>query len=144
MACELCGKEENLVSTYIEGIKFNVCSNCSKHGRVVSSGQVSSQQKTIVKRQELFEDVVEDYSDLIRNARESKGMTILQVANGLNEKESLISKIEQGHIKPDIKLAKKIENFFGIKLVATEKVNAGLTKEPTRNLTIGDLIKDLK
>ena len=69
MGCDLCGKEGNLVYAYIEGVKLHVCDKCAKHGKIVSSNNFSN-VKTVkpVKREEAYEDVNNDYSDLIREA----------------------------------------------------------------------------
>ena len=57
-----------------------------------------------------------EFPSLIRNARSKKGLTHDQLGQKINEKVTLIRKIETGSIRPDEILAKKLERFLGIKL----------------------------
>lgn len=57
-----------------------------------------------------------DFPSIIREARTKKGLTHEQMGQKLNEKVTLLRKIETGSIKPDEILSKKIERFLGIKL----------------------------
>jgi len=57
-----------------------------------------------------------DYPSLIRNARTSRGLTHDQLGQKINEKVTLIRKIETGAIRPDEVIAKKLERFLAIKL----------------------------
>lgn len=57
-----------------------------------------------------------NFSTIIREARTKKGLTHEQLGQKLNEKVTLLRKIESGSIKPDETLSKKIERFLGIKL----------------------------
>jgi len=60
----------------------------------------------------------------------------------MNEKESLIQKIESGHYEPSILLAKKIGRFLKIKLLEEhEEKHEKQSKSKTDSLTIGDFIK---
>ena len=65
-----------------------------------------------------------------------------ELAKRLNEKESLMHKIESNSITPSISLARKLEKALGIKIVQVyredEKRKVNLKDE---SLTIGDLIK---
>lgn len=57
-----------------------------------------------------------DFPSIIRNARGKKGLTHEQMGQKINEKVTLLKKIETGGIKPDEILAKKLERFLGISL----------------------------
>lgn len=57
-----------------------------------------------------------EFPSLIRNARSQKGLTHEQLGQKINEKVTLIRKVETGSIRPDEILAKKLERFLGIKL----------------------------
>ncbi|HEX5673162.1 MAG TPA: multiprotein-bridging factor 1 family protein [Nitrososphaeraceae archaeon] len=57
-----------------------------------------------------------EFPSLIRNARSKKGLTHDQLGQKINEKVTLIRKVETGSIRPDEILAKKLERFLGIKL----------------------------
>ena len=58
----------------------------------------------------------QEFPSLIRNARSRKGLTHEQLGQKINEKVTLIKKIETGSLRPDDILAKKLERFLGITL----------------------------
>lgn len=143
VSCELCGKDSKLLSVLIEGVKFNVCGSCSSHGKILQDANIKKGElKKPIIRNEVLDVVVDNYSDIIKNFREKKSMTQKELALKLNEKESMIAKIEQGTLKPSLDLAKKLERFLGVKLVTKEKISESLSLNVKRgSLTIGDFLK---
>ncbi len=145
--CEMCGKEGELYNTEIEGVILSVCTKCSKHGKVlkktkviVKKGQIEEKRKEKPEREEF---VVANFAKLIRNKRNKLGKTQKEFAQMLNEKESIIQKIENGSFEPPIKTAKRFEKILNIKLV--EEIEIGEEKTGKRakaeGLTIGDILK---
>jgi putative transcription factor len=57
-----------------------------------------------------------EFPKIIRDARNKKGITHDQLGQKINEKVTLLKKVETGTIKPDEILSKKLENYLGIKL----------------------------
>ena len=57
-----------------------------------------------------------EFPKVIRDARNKRGITHDQLGQKINEKVTLLKKIETGTIKPDDTLSKKLEKFLGIKL----------------------------
>jgi putative transcription factor len=148
MGCELCGRDlEEFFSAIIEGSTLQVCSNCSKFGQVVErKGKINviPIKQKVRRNEEDIEFIVPEYSKLIKEAREKKGLTQEELAKNINEKESLIHQVESGHMKPDLNLALKLGKYFEINLV--EKYIEPNVKDlqinfKNKNLTIGDLIK---
>lgn len=149
--CDLCGKvDERLFRTLIESVELNVCSDCSKFGKVIASVHRPSpkeqhmkfvQQNNLQEKEEKIELLVEDYADIIKKRRESMGLTQKDFANKINEKESTIHKIETGTLEPQLSLAKKLEKFLGVKLVEEhqEKYEASKRKKE-ESFTLGDFI----
>lgn len=143
--CDLCGKvEERLHRAIIEGVELNVCSGCSKFGKVLSTKEIFS-KKTIVKaepKEEKIELLVENYADIIKKKRESMGLTQKDFANKINEKETTIHKIETGTLTPPLPLAKKLEKILGIKLIEEylEKQES-FKRAKAEGFTLGDFIK---
>ena len=136
-SCEICGIQilEKADRVYVEGNLLTVCKSCSKRGKpssnqqnIKKTGRPSSyHQKTgfprpkkIVKTEKItFDDtriLVSNLSEVIRKSRMTKGLTHEQLGLSLNERASLLRKIESGSIKPDEELAKKLERFFRIPL----------------------------
>ncbi|MCS7126315.1 MAG: multiprotein-bridging factor 1 family protein [Aigarchaeota archaeon] len=62
-------------------------------------------------------EYVEDFGRLIREAREKMGLTQEDLAKQLNEKVTVIRKIEAGEFNPSIELVKKIERLLKIKIL---------------------------
>jgi len=146
----MCGKEAELYTATIEGITLKVCKQCARHGKIISKAKPKIIPRKIKKtplqepaETELVEVVLNDYAKRIRDARKKSGMTQKEFAKKINEKESLLHKIETGSFRPSIPLAKKLEKILGIKLTEKreeEKIILPKTKKGGA-LTIGDILK---
>ena len=88
---------------------------------------------------------MEDYDVRVRQAREKLGLTHEELGKKINEKVSVLKKIETRKIKPDDKLAAKLEHALRIKLLvpaSEDKVPAvTVSKQSNRPLTLGDIIR---
>jgi len=159
MICEMCGKSVTFLrKVTIEGVLLEVCPECAKFG-VESKKEVPKEQapKPIIAQRlevrekrgrprdvlERFEkeDIVEDYAQRIRAAREGTGMSQKDLAMKINERVTILSKIEAAQMRPDEKVIAKLQKELGI--VLKEKVPEVVTvKESARaSLTLADLIK---
>jgi len=143
MQCDMCGSDERLYTALIEGTRLKVCKNCSKYGKIISESKpVQIKRKQVIEKPEIVEGITPDFGELIRQARQKTGLKQEDVAKKLNEKESLYQKIESGKIQPSLKLARKLEKFFHIKLIEQDqKVAYVKDKKEAGAMTIGDLIK---
>ena len=153
MQCDLCGKEDTLFNTVIEGTNVRACKSCAGFGTV--KGQVAApiRKKEAQKKQapiiaarddeEVLEYVREDYATVIRHAREKKGLKQEDFAKMLREKESVVHKLETGSYEPSIPLANKLEKILNIKLVRVMKGNNVETGhiESSGPRTIGDVFR---
>lgn len=137
----MCGREGSLRLAEIEGGELNVCSNCSKYGTVKSKGfrvkNFSPNKKSFRNKVVPEFRVVRNYSQLIRNARELKGMTQEDFAKSLNEKESILAKWESGTLKPRIGIARRLERILEIKLVEKDEV-VPLNKDDKKKKVVDD------
>jgi len=132
----------------IEGAELDVCDECTDFGTELktedsssststkystsssgSSGSSSSSSTSSSsssgggsgRRRDMFDEmdeIAQDYDDRIRSARESEGLSQSELAGQLNEKASLIRKLEQGNSLPSDDVRKKIESSLGIDLSA--------------------------
>ncbi len=159
-ACELCGKKtEQLIKVKIDSTTMNVCKECSKYGKKIETPKTNFFRGGFRNRNKNDKDateefVVKNYGTLIREARERQNLKPEDFAKKINEKESLLRKVESGNHKPSIPLARKIEKFFHIKLVDSrsvsktheefEKVNGSGSGEEKGNsgLTFADILKN--
>src|SRR3989338_4977363 len=58
----------------------------------------------------------QDYSQLIKEAREKLGLRQDEFGIQISEKVSIVHKIESGHMTPSIQLAKKLQKLLGLRL----------------------------
>lgn len=159
MICELCGKEtERTKVVFIEGTRLSVCMECARFGEARPSTEGAQAPKPMItqrleKRErrmrgkDIYKDeenleLVEDYPQRIREARMARNWKQEVLAAKINEKKSVINKLESGDIRPDDELVHKLERALGIKL--KEKVPVVKPEKKvaySRGLTLGDLIK---
>ena len=103
VGCEICGKNlENLEKAIVEGVMMNVCSGCAKFGKVIPVRKPLIEPRRVipVQTKEVMEEIVTDYAELIKKGRERKGLKQEELAKDIAEKESVISKVESGSLKP--------------------------------------------
>lgn len=122
--CELCGRQvvEGKRAVIIDGTIFNVCIPCSKRGKpYIASGTAKKPKpakKSPSSKINLTDETVlnPNFPAIIREGRTKQGLTHEQMGMRMNEKASMLKKIETGALKPDEILAKKLERTLGIKL----------------------------
>ena len=94
---------------------------------------------------DISQEIVENYAEVIREAREKAGLNHEDLGKRINEKESVLRKVETGKMIPNNLLVSKLEHTLKIKLlvpVSEEKVS--LPKEASHEFTLGDAIKIAK
>jgi len=169
--CEMCGTEVSSPSRVkIEGAELDVCDECTDFGTELktedssststkystsssessgssgSSSPSSSSSSGGGRRRDMFDEmdeIAQDFNDRIRSARESKGLSQKELAQQLNEKASLIRKLEQGNSLPSDDVRTKIEKSLGIDLSAggstdDEEWSGG---ESDGSYTLGDVVQ---
>lgn len=60
--------------------------------------------------------LIPDFARVVREARVEKELSHEQLGLKMNEKATILRKIESGSLKPDIAFASKLERFLGVKL----------------------------
>ena len=157
MNCEICGKSlpERHLKAKIDGTIMAVCENCSKFGTIqkepkkprtfANKKQNNTQRKSsnYRPRDEIVDELVEDFNVLIRKAREKKVWSREKLAEEIYEKTSVINRIESGKMIPDTKLTKKLEKTLNIKLL--EKFDdmdlEEFKNKPSDGFTLGSIVK---
>jgi putative transcription factor len=138
MECELCGKKAT-AKAKIEGIVISVCENCAKLGeRVLEAKPVQMREKPKIKIEETTIDP--NFAKIVKETRESLGIKREELAKRINEKLSVIERIEHGS-RPTDKIARKLEKVLGIKLLDYEEKEYRQTKTKDEPLTLGDVVK---
>ena len=159
MICELCGADvPRLKNVAIDATILSVCASCSRFGDEVSTPALrhSTMPPIIAQRLEARQrrmtpkdvyaqggerELVDDFPQRIRQARDSRGWKQADLGAKINERASVIAKLESGTITPGDALVRKIERELGIRL--KERVQPVAVKKPAASggLTLGDLMK---
>lgn len=155
MICELCGKDTPYAKTVlIEGTFLKVCEDCTKFGKEVKPekkeeisfpiSQRLERRKMRMRTRNVYDNDVKelalDYPRRISNARNAMGWTQEVLGKKINEKKSVINKLETGDMRPDNKLMVKLEKALKISL--TEEIKPVVIKTRKRAVyTLGDLIE---
>jgi len=162
LICELCGKETPRTRTVaIEGSVLSVCADCAKFGSEVAgpigvrrpgtAGNPVVAQRLERRQQRMSErdvyttpateELAEDFGVRIRQAREARGWKQADLGTKVNERESVIAKLETQAMVPTDAMIPKLEKTLGIKL--RERVEPVAVKKHTGRtpMTLGDLIR---
>lgn len=124
MRCEICGKGvEKAQKVKVEGAIVNTCRDCARFGVRVGPLHKATQwtgksgyKKRSWPGKEEEKEIIEDYYKAIRTAREKLGFTQEELARAINEKTSVIARLESKGLFPDDALAKKLERTLKIRL----------------------------
>jgi len=156
MNCELCGKTVGKPKKVrVEGSTLQVCEQCARHGKEVFEDKKAdteemvkriNKSKTRRSRSKGFGDegktLVMDYPDKIREARLKQNLTQEELAKELNEKKSVVAKLEKKDMRPSESLRKKLERALDIDLMEEIEQFSQTSEHKEAGLTIGDLIKE--
>ncbi|MBR9676825.1 TIGR00270 family protein [Candidatus Woesearchaeota archaeon] len=145
----MCGKIDKLYKTIVEGAELEVCTNCSKHGKVLGTKEelkkrLEPLKKTVRKQSQTILLVKPEYASIIRNTRERLGLKQEQLAKKLAEKLSVIQKLENGQLSPSIALSQKLERILNLKLIEEhneDDFKMVSSKETIKNPTFADFVK---
>ncbi len=126
MNCEICGREikGRGFKIIVEGSEMTVCASCRRYGsekKPSIASQPGARRVVLKKRRvstkiEFQDELIENYHLIIRREREKRGWSQEQLAKKIQEKESLIRKIENDEIVPEPEVIEKLEKLFNIKL----------------------------
>jgi len=157
ITCEICGAPVSRKRYYrFEGATLILCERCA---RLVGAREVSPSQTIRIRPshmprrrarrtgipEELTYDIDPECGKAIRKAREAAGISREELARKLGIPESFLKKIEQGKLRPDLSLARKLERVLGIRIIRKldleflEKISK-IGKKEVRPLTLGDVI----
>ena len=157
--CEICGAviRGKAYRVTIEGVTLTVCEKC--YARIMARKAELEEKRRATRnvrlagpatrrrsprRPSLYDqyEIVEDYAERIRRARQKLGWSQAVLAQRVGEKENTIKRIESGRLTPPIDLARKLEKTLRIKLlepVVDEPVSTSRNEDFT--LTLGDIAR---
>ena len=145
MLCEMCGNDvEALTRVKVEGSVLRLCANCAHFGKPLDpppapavvravpgatpvrygggASRASSGPRRMEER-DLYTEIGElelapDWSKRVRGAREALKWTPEEFAKKLNEKKSIVLKLESGGIHPPDDLVRRVERLLKVRLRA--------------------------
>ncbi|MEM1892420.1 MAG: multiprotein bridging factor aMBF1 [Sulfolobales archaeon] len=155
----MCGRlvlRREMKVIYVENVKLSVCQSCySRLARGDVAREIEEATKAQTRRPRVSSDkkpeervldeyeVVPDYADRVRQARERLGLTQKALADMVKESENTIKRIESGRLVPTIALARKLESVLSIKLLepVVDSAQAQLPNPAKmKELTLGDVV----
>ncbi len=169
--CEICGGTfvGKPITVDLEGYKAQVCPSCARKIRKdrlkekkvkIANTKAEATLKrepprkppkgvpTVKKRPRIEEiDYVENYGSIVREARESLGLTVEQVAAALNIKASLLRNIEAQRVVPSYEIARNIEKLLEVSIIQRnpERSTSALPETSPqitlRSITLGEAVE---
>ena len=149
MICEMCGKDvDSLSQVRVEGSVLSLCADCSRFGVVITppaapppvAPRAGPSQAALgpvrfatpgrrMEERDLYKELPDmelapDWPKRIRVAREKLTWTPEELAKRLNEKKSVVLKIESGGFHPPDAMVQKIEKLLKIRLRADPEPKA--------------------
>jgi putative transcription factor len=142
MLCEMCGNEVDVTHRVrVEGTVLRLCTNCSKFGTILDppTPTASPPERAAVRpgtpatrvmatgrrleERDLYTEIGDlelapDWARRVRVAREAVAWTPDELAKKLNEKKSVVLKLESGGFHPPDQLVRKLEHLLKIRLRA--------------------------
>jgi putative transcription factor len=142
MLCEMCGREVALTSRVrIEGSVLSLCDSCARFGarvdpppapapaaspsrpRVGPAGSRVGGGPRRLEERDLYQEIGEmelapDWPKRIRLARETLRWTPEDLGKKLNEKKSIVLKLESGSFHPPDDLVRRVERLLKVRLRA--------------------------
>ena len=146
--CKEFGTEVRTESSSAGSTKYSTSSSGGSSGSGGSTGSGaggSGGGGSSRRRRDMFDDmdeIVADYDQRIRKARESRGLSQEDLAKELNEKASLIRKLERGDMLPSDDVQSKLETELEISLIEGEDADdTEWSGDSSTTTTLGDVVK---
>ncbi|MBU1198100.1 TIGR00270 family protein [Candidatus Micrarchaeota archaeon] len=152
MECHVCGSDASR-EALVEGARVFLCPRCLHYGKPIERERkpvVTSRHRPERPAREL--NVVDGYGKKIQAARDKRGQTRQQLARELFIRENELERLEHEWMRPDVKLAQKLEKALQIQLIedvsrkakSDESEEQSATLKPRKrskaDLTLADII----
>jgi len=157
MQCELCGKDcFECKPGLVDGVRMMLCPGCMKYGQSVKEpvaktpSNVQRNISLVRKPREkdvyagMTKELVSGWNELIKNAREKKGLSREELGFRIGERTVTIAKIENGDLRPSDSTIDKLEKELSITLLEEVKQVSTVGSGSRSGLTLGDFFKTEK
>jgi putative transcription factor len=162
LICEMCGADDpRLKRVAVEGTVLMVCDACSRFGKEMGppvpltpgrkavpapvAVRLEARRRRMAPKdiyeQAGEEELLPDYPLLIRKAREGRGWKRDELGRRINERVSIIEKLEKGEMRPPDELVKRLERSLEVKLRGKVEPGAAKRSGAARPVTLGDLLR---
>ena len=149
--CEKCGKGPRpLTLCLIEGAQMYVCPDCVRYGKPIAAPpkaaptampvrpRINRPGKDALENREM--ELADDLPTRIQRARERLGVSREELGRKINEKVSVITKLETGQMHPSDELVRKLERALNIKILDKVVHADGAKSASSTGMTLGDYI----
>ncbi|MCS7111018.1 MAG: multiprotein bridging factor aMBF1 [Ignisphaera sp.] len=85
-------------------------------------------------------ELVDDYAERIRRAREKLGWSQSVLASRVKVSENIIKRIEGGKLRPTLELARKFEEVLGVKLLMPSVEEELRQQKVQKYVTLGEIV----
>ncbi|MFQ6012088.1 MAG: multiprotein bridging factor aMBF1 [Thermoplasmata archaeon] len=147
--CEMCGAEQaGLRTVVVEGTRLMLCDRCARFGEEIQPRPARRpslpgppRRRRARPPEEPEYDLAPDFPERLRRAREAQGWKREELARRINEKLSVLEKLEKGRMRPPDALVSKLERTLQVRLRERVEEGEGPRRTETRPLTLGDLMR---
>jgi putative transcription factor len=109
-------------------------------GEEIPIVELREEKRIIPKLEEMEQAIKSNFRLLVKSERAKRNLTQEDLAKKLNEKVSLIKRVEEGW-EPPLNIVKKLERFFNIELTEELEEKQIESKTDKTELTIGDVVE---
>lgn len=134
----MCGSGKANRKTKIDGAVLTVCEKCVGFGEEIKPVEVKMVKR--IPKLEAVDILKPNFNEIIRNSRSKMNLKQEGLAKKLNEKLSIIKRVEEGW-EPTPSLISKLEKFFNIELTESPEDKKLEKKTSKERLTIGDVVE---
>lgn len=143
--CEICGaRAKDIYVVNVEEVELRVCPKCAKGKKIVAriSEQKAAMQMQAARAKNEPAQLIENYGRVVHNAREAMKLPLKVLAEMINEKETLLLRVEQQRTMPSQELSKKLERALKIKLTDnSEPGSANVALGRADKASLGEFIE---
>jgi putative transcription factor len=150
LECEICGRDtDDVYEMAVDGARMLACAKCAGgRGKPLRAPEAQVRRfarPSAAANEPMPDELVENFGEMIRIARDKLGLPLAVLAERISEKESTLVRIEKQKTMPSEKTRVKLEKELGIKLTSkpSDKAQASASSR-SEPVTLWDLVSKKK